>query len=197
MTSRRTLPDATVFSVRSLAVSVTGTCPVEWKVSVARTRRPWSPHCRDRLETVTRPLEDDDEDEDDEVVDDVPAGVVVVAVSPGISGSRLPNATASDGVTKLGVGTTNVAVDPAASVAPGTSLRVTRAVDSAVAPLPMEGDDDSIHHAPKTSATASTPMAPMMTVVRRLLSKPSAASSRCLPIQSPGLCPRDRSSVSH
>jgi len=148
------------------------------------------------LDTVTRPLEDDDEDDDDED-DGVHAGVVVVADSPGISGSRLPNATPSDGVTKLGVGTTKVAVDPAESVAPGTSLRDTRAVDSAVAPLPMEGDDDSIHHAPKTSATASTPIAPIMTVVRRPLSKPSAASSRCQSIQSPGLCPRDRSSVSH
>jgi hypothetical protein len=86
MTSRRTLPDATVFSVRSLAVSVTGTCPVEWKVSVARPGGPWSPHCRDRLETVTRLVGDDDEDEDDEVVDDVPAGSLSSRL-PGISGS--------------------------------------------------------------------------------------------------------------
>lgn len=202
-TSRRTLPEATVFSVRVLAVRLTDTGPVAWKVSVARTRRPCRPHAKDRLDTVTRPLEEDEEEvdevkdeEDDEVVG-VHAGRVVVGVSPGISGSRLPKATPRVGVAKLGVGTTNVSVEPTSAVAPGTLARVTRAVDIAVAPLPIDGDDDNIHHAPKTSAIASTPIAPMMTVVRRPLSKPSAATSRCLPIQSPGLCPRDRSSGSH
>ena len=55
--------------------------------------------------------EDEDDDEEDGVV--VRAGIVMVAVSPGISGSRLPNGIPSEGVTKLGVGTTNASVAPA------------------------------------------------------------------------------------
>lgn len=117
MTSRRTLPVALVVSVRSPAVNVTGTRPVEVNVSVARTRWPCRLHTSDTFRTVTAPEgdeEDDDEEDDDEedgVV--VRAGIVMVAVSPGISGSRLPNGIPSEGVTKLGVGTTNASVAPA------------------------------------------------------------------------------------
>ena len=184
MASRRTVPVAMVFTLLSPAVRVTGTVPLEVKVSQARTRLPCALQLRVRLRTFGPVVDDDDRvvDEDDDSGGGG-GGPAAWGLSPGISGSTLPKGTLRGDVLNVGVGTTNVSVVRADSaMEPPTALKVARAVVIAVAPLLIDGPDESNHHVPKTKPMAARPTAPRTTGARGPLPRPAGGSNSCLPI---------------